>query len=162
MGARPLRQTVDQREAGHHGADPRQRCEESRVVPDAPSCAMPDDVPMRRRVMVVDDHAGFRASVRELLAVGPFEIVAEAADAQAALEAFDRTRPDVVLLDVALPGTDGFGVAEALALHDPPPAVVLTSTRDAADYGPRIGAAPVRGFVQKAALSVGSLEVLVR
>lgn len=144
------------------GADPQPRHRKSRVFPEAAPCGMRDDVGMRRTVLVVDDHAGFRASLRELLAIGPFEVVAEAADSEAALEAFDRTRPDVVLLDVALPGTDGFGVAEVLARHDPPPAVVLISTRDAADYGPRIGAAPVRGFVQKAALTVGALEVLVR
>jgi DNA-binding NarL/FixJ family response regulator len=123
---------------------------------------MPEDVRMRRRVLVVDDHAGFRASVRELLAAGPFEVVAEADDGPAALEAFGRVRPDVVLLDIALPGADGFAVAEALASQREPPAVVLVSTRDASDYGPRIDAAPVRGFLQKAALTVGSLEVLVR
>ena len=117
---------------------------------------------MRRTVLVVDDHPGFRASVRELLAAGPFEVVAEADDGPAALEAFGRVRPDVVLLDVALPGADGFAIAEALARQERPPAVVLVSTRDASDYGPRIGAAPVRGFLQKGALSIGSLEGLVR
>jgi DNA-binding NarL/FixJ family response regulator len=123
---------------------------------------MPEDVRMRRRVLVVDDHAGFRASVRELLAAGPFQVVAEADDGPAALEAVRRVHPDVVLLDIALPGADGFAIAEALARQEAPPAVVLVSTRDAADYGPRIERAPVRGFLQKAAISVGSLEALVR
>ena len=117
---------------------------------------------MRRTVLVVDDHPGFRASVRELLAAGPFEVVAEADDGPTALEACGRMHPDVVLLDIALPGADGFAIAEALAAQSRPPAVVLVSTRDASDYGPRIDAAPVRGFLQKGALSVPSLEVLVR
>ena len=68
----------------------------------------------------------------------------------------------MVLLDIALPSTDGFAVAQTLAARQTPPAVVLVSTRDASDYGPRIGAAPVRGFLQKGALSVSSLEALVR
>ncbi len=116
---------------------------------------------MRRTVLVVDDHPGFRASVRELLAEGPFEVIAEAEDGRAALEVFGRVRPDVVLLDVALPGTDGFAVAEALAADPAPPAVILVSTRDASDYGPRIVTAPVRGFLQKGSLSIRSLQVLV-
>ena len=117
---------------------------------------------MRRTVLVVDDHPGFRASVRELFAGGPFEVVAEADDGPTALEAFGRERPDVVLLDIALPGVDGFAIAETLAAQQMPPAVVLISTRDASDYGPRIAVAPVRGFLQKGAISVNSLEVLLR
>lgn len=122
---------------------------------------MPEDVRMRRTVLVVDDHPGFRASVRELLAEGPFEVIAEAENGRAALEVFGRVRPDVVLLDVALPGIDGFAVAEALAADPAPPAVILVSTRDAADYGPRIDAAPVRGFLPKGSLSISSLQVLI-
>jgi DNA-binding NarL/FixJ family response regulator len=123
---------------------------------------MAEDVHMRRTVLVVDDHPGFRASVRELLAGGPFEVVAEADDGPTALEAFGRERPDVVLLDIALPGVDGFAIAETLAAQQTPPAVVLISSRDASDYGPRIAVAPIRGFLQKGALSVNSLEVLLR
>jgi DNA-binding NarL/FixJ family response regulator len=122
---------------------------------------MSQDVCMRRTVLVVDDHAGFRASVRELLSAGPFHVIAEAGDAPSALEVFARLRPDVVLLDIALPGADGFAVAEALAAEPVAPAVVLVSTRDASDYGSRLGRAKVRGFIQKQLLSVPSLEALV-
>ncbi len=116
---------------------------------------------MRRTVLVVDDHPGFRASVRELLSRSPFDIVGEAGDGEAALSAVATVHPDVVLLDVALPGRDGFAVAEALAAADAPPAVILVSTRDAADYGSRLRDARVRGFIQKASLSVASLEALM-
>ena len=113
---------------------------------------------MRRTVLVVDDHAGFRASVRALLERGPFTVVAEAEDAATALEAVASIRPDVVLLDIALPGEDGFSVAQRLASDASPPAVVLVSTRDALDYGSRLRSAPVRGFVQKGSLTVTALE----
>ncbi len=116
---------------------------------------------MRRRVLDVDDHPGFRASVRELLAGGPFEVVAEAGDGPAALEAFDHERPDVVLLDIALPSTDGFAVAQTLAARRHPGGRSCLHARRLR-LRPRIGAAPVRGFLQKGALSVSSLEALVR
>ena len=122
---------------------------------------MSDDVRMRRTVLVVDDHAGFRASVRELFSESRFNVVAEADDAPSALQEFARVRPDVVLLDIALPGTDGFAVAEALAAEARPPAVVLVSTRDASDYGSRLAGAKVRGFIQKQRLSSTVLETLV-
>lgn len=145
-----------------NGARPQPGAEKMRVCPQTERARMAEDLHVRRTVLVVDDHPGFRASVRELLAGGPFEVVAEAGDGLAALEAFGREHPDVVLLDIALPGPDGFAIAEALAAEKTPPAVVLISTRDASDYGPRIGVAPVRGFLQKGALSVTSLEVLLR
>ena len=117
---------------------------------------------MRCTVLVVDDHAGFRASVRELFSESRFDVIAEAGDAPSALKEFARVRPDVVLLDIALPGVDGFAVAEALAAEAQPPAIVLISTRDATDYGPRLAGAKVRGFIQKQLLSSTLLEALVR
>jgi two-component system nitrate/nitrite response regulator NarL len=116
---------------------------------------------MRRTVLVVDDHSGFRASVRALLHEGPFEVVAEAEDAEAALAAVRTHKPDVVLLDIALPRVDGFAIAERLAGHPSPPAVVLVSTRDASDYGSRLAGARVRGFIQKAQLSIPALEAVL-
>ena len=52
-----------------------------------------------------------------------------------ALSAAATTNPDVVLLDVRLPGLDGIAVAELLAVRRSPPAVVLTSSADGASYG---------------------------
>jgi DNA-binding NarL/FixJ family response regulator len=67
--------------------------------------------------------------------------VGEVADGEAALMATADTDPDVVLLDVRLPGRDGIAVAELLALRKSPPAVVLTSTTDVVGYGKRMAAA---------------------
>ena len=67
------------------------------------------------RVLIVDDHEGFRAAAHALLEAEGFVVVGEAGDGPGAVEAVGRLRPDVVLLDVQLPGIDGFGVAELLA-----------------------------------------------
>ena len=121
-----------------------------------------DDRGMRRTVLIVDDHDDFRESARALLEAEGFAVVGDAADWAAAIAAADRLRPDVVLLDVQLPDVDGFAVAERLAAGPDPPRVVLISSREAATYGPRIGAAPVRGFLAKRELSGAALAALVR
>src|SRR5215472_179909 len=120
-----------------------------------------DDRRVRPTVLIVDDHDGFRESARALLEAEGFAVVGDAADGAAALAAASRLRPDVVLLDVQLPDVDGFAVAGRLAAGPDPPRVVLISSRDAAAYGPRVGAAPVCGFLAKRELSGGSLAALV-
>ena len=63
-----------------------------------------------------------------------------------------------MLLDVQLPGHDGFAVAETLAAHPPAPAVVLVSSRSRSDYGPRAHGSVARGFIAKAELSGDALR----
>jgi len=117
-------------------------------------------------VLVVDDHEEFRASTRELLRAGGWDVVAEAADSTGAVAAARTLGPDLVLLDVGLaaddPGGDGIDVARTLAALPDPPVVILVSARSAASYGRRLADAPVRGFVPKAALSGQALEALLR
>ena len=116
---------------------------------------------MRPTVLVVDDHADFRTSARALLEAEGFDVIGEAADGAEALEAVARLRPDIVLLDIQLPGLDGLAVAEQLAAASDPPAVVLISSRDAAAYGPRLRDTPARGFIPKSGLSGKALAALV-
>ena len=116
---------------------------------------------MATTVLIVDDHAPFRASARTLLELDGFDVVGEAEDGAAAIELTRRLRPDLVLLDVVLPDTDGFAVAEQLAESASPPDVVLVSSRSSSDYGGRVARAPVRGFIAKDDLSGAALaEVL--
>lgn len=117
---------------------------------------------MVRTILVIDDHAGFRGEARRLLEKGPFSVVGEAADAASGLLAAKQLRPDVVLLDVVLPDSDGFAVLEALLDAPAPPAVVLVSTRDASDYGDRVARSGAHGFIQKARLSVVAMDALLR
>src|SRR5690349_22653991 len=99
-----------------------------------------------RTLLIVDDHDGFRDGARALLETDGFEVVGEAADGQSAIAAARRLRPDVVLLDVQLPGLDGFEVAERLADGADPPAIVLTSSRGADAFRRRLANSPARGF----------------
>jgi DNA-binding NarL/FixJ family response regulator len=112
-------------------------------------------------VLVVDDHAEFRASARALLEAEGFEVVGEAAGGGEALAAAARVRPAIVLLDIQLPDLDGFAVAAALAAAPDPPAVVLISGRDARTYGSRLAGAAARGFIAKRDLSGAALARLV-
>jgi DNA-binding NarL/FixJ family response regulator len=113
------------------------------------------------RVLIVDDHPSFRASARSLLEAEGYEVVGEAADGMEALEAVAKLKPDLVLLDVQLPDIDGFEVARRLAATEKPPEIVLTSSRDGADYGACIEESRARGFVPKADLSGAALTLLL-
>jgi DNA-binding NarL/FixJ family response regulator len=121
---------------------------------------------MAPRVLIVDDHAPFRVLARMLLAADGFEVVGEAGDGAEALRLTERLRPDVVLLDVQMPGCersggDGFGVAEVLAAASPAPVVVLTSSRSRVDYGRRVADSVARGFIAKAELSGAALRTVL-
>ncbi|MFI5255326.1 MAG: response regulator transcription factor [Candidatus Limnocylindrales bacterium] len=116
---------------------------------------------MRPTVLIVDDHADFRAATRDLLEADGFPVVGEATDGADAIAKVERLRPDVVLLDIALPDIDGFEVAARLATRAEPPLVVLISSREARVYGSRLAAAPARGFIPKSRLSGDALGALV-
>lgn len=112
--------------------------------------------------MIVDDHPSFRASARAILEASHFKIVAEASDGATALVAVVQHRPDIVLLDVQLPDMTGFEICKLLdERNGPPPAIVLTSSRDSADYGDLVELSCARGFLPKAELSGEALSALV-
>jgi CheY-like chemotaxis protein len=120
---------------------------------------------MARTVLVVDDHPSFRATARAVLEAEGFAVVGEAASGPEALERAAELRPDVVLLDVQLPGLDGFEVAARIAAtvgaNGNAPAVVLVSSRDAADYGELIARSGACGFIPKGELSGASVRALL-
>jgi DNA-binding NarL/FixJ family response regulator len=128
-------------------------------VSRAPPC---DDGAVATRLLIVDDHAEFRAFARALLETEGFDVVGEAPDGASALSATRALRPEVVLLDVQLPDVDGFAVCEQLAAGEDPPAVVLTSTRSASSYRRRLDDTSARGFIAKAELSAAALSALAR
>jgi len=113
-----------------------------------------------RRVLIVDDHARFRSFARRLLTAEGYDVIGEVADGGSVVDAVRRFRPDVVLLDLRLPDVDGFEVAKRLAREPDPPMVVLISSRDASDYGPRLPAPYTRGFLAKANLSRAAIDAL--
>jgi CheY-like chemotaxis protein len=116
---------------------------------------------MAREVLIVDDNARFRRRVRRCLEADGYTVVGEAEDGAAALAAVQRHRPSVVLLDIQLPDMSGLEVAERLSGQPDPPAVVLTSTHDATDFGERLARCGALGFVPKAELSGERLSALL-
>jgi CheY-like chemotaxis protein len=111
-------------------------------------------------VLVVDDHASFRRFARRLLHAAGFAVVDEAEDGASALAAVRALRPDVVLLDVLLPDTTGFELADLLAADPAGPVVVLTSSRSASDYRGALARSSARGFIAKRDLTVAALAEL--
>jgi DNA-binding NarL/FixJ family response regulator len=102
------------------------------------------------RVVVVDDEPMVCAHLRTILgSAADIEVVGEAHDGAAGVEAVRRLRPDVVLMDLRMPGTDGVTAIERIGLlPDPPPVVVLT-TFDADQYVLRALRAGASGFLVK-------------
>ena len=111
--------------------------------------------------LIVDDHPSFRQQARALLESEGITVIGEADDGLSAMRAVRELRPDVVLLDIGLPGIDGFAIAERIAAELTPPRVVLISSREAATYGPRLALTRAIGFVQKDDLSAARLLSLL-
>jgi DNA-binding NarL/FixJ family response regulator len=120
-----------------------------------------DHISVTTTVLIVDDHPSFRATARMLLEAEGYDVVGEAPDGASAIEAAGDLRPDIVLLDVNLPDTDGFAVAERITGTDDAPVVVLVSSRDPSDFGPLVAASGARGFIPKGELSGAAIAALM-
>ena len=82
---------------------------------------------MSKRVLVVDDSILMRRMIADILADDGWEVVAEAADGQEAVEKYKQVRPDGVTLDIVMPGTDGMYALEHILQFDPDAKVVVVS-----------------------------------
>jgi DNA-binding NarL/FixJ family response regulator len=133
----------------------------ARASSDASSPPGGNDRLAHPRVLIVDDDPAFRTLVRELLTRSGFDVVGEAGDAAEALAEHSRSHPTIALVDVQLPGPDGFEVARRLAEQGVPPKVVLTSNRDRSAYRRRLAGSPVCGFIAKADLAGPALSELI-
>jgi DNA-binding NarL/FixJ family response regulator len=121
----------------------------------------PDDVDVSPTVLIVDDHAAFRAGARALLEADGYDVVGEAGDGQAGIEKARDLHPDVVLLDVRLPDMDGFTVAGRLTGNGHSPAVIVTSSSDDPLYPGLAQSSGARGFVAKHDVCGAALDRLL-
>ena len=112
------------------------------------------------RILVVDDHAGFRATARRLLESDGWSVVGEAADGAAALLAVADLDPDVVLLDIGLPDASGLELADLISAAGRA-RVVLISSRDRSAYGEALERSHAVGFIAKGDLGVAELHDLL-
>jgi two-component system response regulator EvgA len=111
------------------------------------------------RVVIVDDHARFRAQAAELLTLERFSVVGDAETGARGVELSRSLAPDLVLLDVGLPDANGFDLVAAMRATGA--AVVLTSSRSSRDYGTRVTDSGADGFISKAELSGEAIRSLL-
>jgi len=101
-------------------------------------------------VLTVDDQAVFRMAAVDVIDATPgFAAVGEAASGEEALELADALRPDLVLVDVRMPGMDGIETARRLVASQPDAVVVLISLEDAFDFSLEARSSGAATFVRK-------------
>jgi two-component system invasion response regulator UvrY len=102
------------------------------------------------RLLVVDDHELVRIGLRHILADYPaIEVAGEAVDGEGALRMNRELKPDVVLLDVSLPGLSGFEVTARLRKAPNQPAIVILTVHERAPYPGRLLEAGAAGYLTK-------------
>jgi CheY-like chemotaxis protein len=113
-----------------------------------------------RRILVVDDSETFRSTASVLLAARGFELFGSVPDGEAALAAVAGECPDGILLDINLPGRDGFAVAAAIAATYPAVRIVLTSSDTEDVPGALLRTCGATAFVPKTDLATADLQAL--
>jgi two-component system invasion response regulator UvrY len=102
------------------------------------------------RVLLVDDHAVVRAGFRLLLAsVNSIEVVAEASRCEEACKLYDDFRPDVVVMDLSMPGIGGLEGIRRITARDPEAKILVFSIHDEKVYVDRALAAGAKGYITK-------------
>ena len=114
------------------------------------------------RVLLADDHNLVRAGIRALLeTLSDVEIVAEAADGQAALQGLIKHKPDLALIDISMPGLNGLELAARASREVPETRLVILSVHGDASHVAQALRAGARGYLLKDA-AADELPVLVR
>lgn len=106
--------------------------------------------PKPKQILIVDDHPMMRDGLAALITAQPdLAVGGQAADARAALQAVEARRPDLVLLDISLPGKSGLEVIKDLQALAPGLPVLVLSMHDETLYAERVLRAGARGYVMK-------------
>lgn len=117
----------------------------------------------KHRVLVVDDHPIVRQGLALMINQEPdLEVCGEAEEANTALAVLADTRPDVVLLDISLPGPDGIEVLKTIRLTDPSLPVLMLSMHDETVYAERALRAGANGYIMKQEATENVLVALRR
>jgi len=115
----------------------------------------------RIRVLIVDDHAVLRAGLRMLMGGQPdMEVVGEAADGEEAVRQIPDTRPDVVLMDITMPGIGGIKAIEKIRRARPETRILVLTMHDVPAYLRSVLAAGASGYVVKRAADTELLSAI--
>lgn len=108
----------------------------------------PEHEPQRRRVLIAEDEALIRLDLSEMLRDEGYDVVGEARDGQEAIELAEQLQPDLIILDVKMPGVDGLRAAEVIGERRIAPIVILSafSQRELVDRALKAG---VMGYLTK-------------
>src|ERR1700756_4772275 len=119
-------------------------------------------MPMSVRIVLVDDHRLVRAGIRALLEKTPQrEVVGEAADGREAFPLIEKQRPDIVLIDIAMPGLNGLDAVDRIKKDFPETKVIILSMHSNEEYVVRALRSDVAGYLIKDA-AVDELEQAIR
>lgn len=109
-------------------------------------------------MLIVDDQSIFRWAARALVrSLGDFDVVGEAGSGEEAIEIAARTRPDLIVMDVRLPGITGIEATRRILRERPDTRVLLVSTHEAAELPTGLGDCGATGFSRKQDLDADSL-----
>jgi len=115
----------------------------------------------RIRVLIADDHALVRSGLRALLEAQPdLDVIGEAEDGVVAVECCRRLRPDVVVMDLKMPGRGGISATEDLGVECPETKVVVLTMHDDDAYVHMARLAGARGFVLKKSLATELIHAI--
>lgn len=117
-----------------------------------PAAAPPPAEPARRRVLLVDDHPFMRAGLAQLIDRQPdLAVCGEAGNPSEALQAIAKTKPDVILTDLTMPGRSGLEFVKDIIASQPGLVVLVVSMHDEVVYAERALRAGARGYIMKEA-----------
>ena len=111
-------------------------------------------------VMLVDDHALVRMGFRMLLADAQVEVVAEAGDGEQACQLYPRVRPDVVVMDLSMPGMGGMEAVRRLLAQDPKARVLALSAHEDTAHPRRVLRAGALGYLAKRSAPEALIEAV--
>ena len=111
------------------------------------------------RVLIVDDQPPFREASRMVVEMTDgFEVVGEAENGEEGVEKAASLRPDLILMDVQMPGIDGLEATRRITSVDDAPHVLVMSTHESGNYAGPAEAAGALGFVPKSQFGMDTLE----
>ena len=113
------------------------------------------------RILIVDNHAMFRQSLRELLkSQEDMVVVAEAEDGEASVRLAEELSPDVILMDINMPGMNGIHATRAIRSRLPDSIVIGLSMFDAADMAEEMIGAGACGYIEKSGVPEALFEAI--
>lgn len=114
------------------------------------------------RIILVDDHAVVRSGLRRLLEINKsLEVVAEAASGEMAYQMYGEILPDIVVMDISMPGMGGLESAKRIIQRYPTAKVIIFSMHEAISFATQALKTGVKGFVTKTGLAEDLLQAVI-